>query len=249
MVLVGARPGMGKTSLVMNMAQNACIVNGKTTAMFSLEMPREQIALRMLCSEARVQMQKVRSGSLADSDWKKIVKATGPMSIAPLYLDDTPSITPSQVRSRCRRLMMDQGLDLIIIDYLQLMGSDSRAESRQVEVGEISRQLKSIALELKVPVVACAQLSRANTARQDKRPMLNDLRESGSIEQDADVVMFIHREGYYDPQGEGDDNTGEIIVAKQRNGPQGTIPVAWLGEYTTYMSLSRADIDKGNPPY
>lgn len=241
LVLIGARPAMGKTSLAMNIAQNACIAGGKTTAVFSLEMPREQIALRMLCSEARVEMQKVRSGSLADDDWTKLAKAIGPMANAPLYLDDTSSLTPSQVRSRCRRLMMDKGLDLVIIDYLQLMGSDNRTENRQLEVSEISRQLKSIALELKVPVVACAQLSRANTARADKRPMLNDLRDSGSIEQDADVVMFIHREGYYDLQGEADDNTGEIIIAKQRNGPLGTIQVAWLSQYTTYMSLSRND--------
>ncbi len=240
LILIGGRPAMGKTSLAMNVVQNACIAKGKTTAVFSLEMPREQIALRMLCSEARVEMQKVRSGTLADEDWGKLAKAIGPMASAPLYLDDTSSLTPSQVRSRCRRLMMDKGLDLVVIDYLQLMGSDNRTENRQLEVSEISRQLKSIALELKIPVVACAQLSRANTARSDKRPMLNDLRDSGSIEQDADVVMFIHREGYYAPKGEADDNTGEIIIGKQRNGPLGTIPVAWLNQYATYASLSRS---------
>ncbi|NLB90949.1 MAG: replicative DNA helicase, partial [Clostridiales bacterium] len=182
-----------------------------------MEMPREQIALRMLCSQARVEMQKVRSGTLADQDWGKLAKTIGPMANAPLYLDDTSSLTPSQLRSRCRRLMMDKGLDLVIIDYLQLMGSDKRSENRQLEVSEISRQLKAIALELKVPVIACAQLSRAVTGRQSKQPMLNDLRDSGSMEQDADVVLFIHREGYYLPPGESEDNMGEIIVAKQRN--------------------------------
>ncbi len=238
LILIGARPAMGKTSLAMNIAQHACIGAGKTTAVFSLEMPREQIAMRMLCSEARVNMQKVRSGTLADSDWLKLSRALGPMASSPLYLDDTAGLTPTQLRSRCRRLMMDKGLDLIIVDYLQLMGSDKRSENRQLEVGEISRQLKSIALELKVPLIACAQLSRAAATRQDKRPVLSDLRDSGSIEQDADVVMFIHREGYYDTSGGQEDNIGEIILAKQRNGPLGTVKLAWLAEHTTYANLA-----------
>lgn len=237
MIVLGARPSMGKTSLAMNIAAHAALNAGKAVAVFSLEMPREQIAMRMLCSDARVDMQKVRQGTLSGDDWMRLAKSIGPMSNAPLYIDDTAGITPSQLRSRCRRLMMDKGLDLIVLDYLGLMHSDTKTESRQLEVSEISRSLKAIALELKVPLIACAQLSRAPTARVDKRPALSDLRDSGSIEQDADVVMFIHREGYYDPNAE-EKNIGEIILSKQRNGPLGTIKVAWLSEYATYANLA-----------
>ena len=237
LVILGARPSMGKTSLAMNIAAHAALTAGKSVAVFSLEMPREQIALRVLCSEARVDMQKVRQGTLSGDDWMRLAKALGPIAGSSMYLDDTAGITPSQLRSRCRRLMMDHGLDLIVVDYLGLMHSDGKAENRQLEVSEISRQLKAIALELKVPLLACAQLSRASTARVDKRPALQDLRDSGSIEQDADVVMFIHREGYYDPNCE-EKNVGEIIVSKQRNGPLGTVKVAWLSEYTTYANLA-----------
>ena len=237
LILVGARPSMGKTSFAMNIASYAALTAGKSVAVFSLEMPREQIALRMLCSDARVDMQKVRSGTLSGDDWMRLAKAIGPMSNAPLYIDDTAGISPSQLRSRCRRLMMDKGLDLVVLDYLGLMHSDTKSENRQLEVSEISRQLKAIALELKIPLIACAQLSRAATARTDKRPVLSDLRDSGSIEQDADVVMFIHREAYYDPSCE-EKNVGEIILAKQRNGPLGTVKLAWLSEYTTYANLA-----------
>ncbi len=236
LVLIGARPSMGKTSLAMNIAQHACLAKGKTTAVFSLVMPREQIVMRMLCSEAKINLQRVRSGTLKDEDWLKLAKVLGPVSASPLYIDDTAGLTPSQLRSRCRRLMMDKGLDLIVVDYLQLMGSDKKSENRQLEVSEISRQLKGIALELKVPLVACAQLSRALASRQDKRPVLSDLRDSGSIEQDADVVMFIHREGYYNMTGGQEDNMGEIILAKQRNGPLGTVKVGWFSEYATYTN-------------
>ncbi|MCL2545486.1 MAG: replicative DNA helicase, partial [Clostridia bacterium] len=194
LVLVGARPSMGKTSFAMNMVQNAGIRHNKTVAAFSLEMPREQLMMRMLCSEARVDMQAVRRGSIRFEEWEKLAKAMSPVAAAPIYLDDTSGITPTQVRSRCRRLMMERGLDMIMIDYLQLMGSDGRSENRQQEVSELTRALKGIAQELRVPLVACAQLSRAAVQRADKRPMLSDLRDSGSIEQDADVVMFLHRE-------------------------------------------------------
>ena len=237
LVILGARPSMGKTSLAMNIAAHAALTAGKSVAVFSLEMPREQIALRVLCSEARVDMQKVRQGTLSGDDWMRLARALGPIAGSNMYLDDTAGISPSQLRSRCRRLMMDHGLDLIVVDYLGLMHADGKAENRQLEVSEISRQLKAIALELKVPLLACAQLSRASTARVDKRPALQDLRDSGSIEQDADVVMFIHREGYYDPNCE-EKNVGEIIVSKQRNGPLGTVKVAWLSEYTTYANLA-----------
>ncbi len=241
LILVGARPSMGKTALAMNIAQHACFKANKTVAVFSLEMPRDQIVLRMLCSEARVNMQKVRSGTLKDEDWMKLAKVLGPIAASPMYIDDTSGLTPSQMRSRCRRLMMDQGLDMIVVDYLQLMGSDKKSENRQLEVSEISRQLKGIALELKIPVVACAQLSRALASRQDKRPMLSDLRDSGSIEQDADVVMFIHREGYYNINSGEEDNTGEIILQKQRNGPLGIVKVSWLSDFATYADMPMSD--------
>ena len=248
LVILGARPSMGKTSLAMNIAAHAALTAGKSVAVFSLEMPREQIALRVLCSEARVDMQKVRQGTLSGDDWMRLAKALGPIAGSSMYLDDTAGITPSQLRSRCRRLMMDHGLDLIVVDYLGLMHADGKAENRQLEVSEISRQLKAIALELKVPLLACAQLSRASTARVDKRPALQDLRDSGSIEQDADVVMFIHREGYYDPNCE-EKNVGEIIVSKQRNGPLGTVKVAWLSEYTTYANLAPEASGGGDAPF
>ena len=238
MVVVGARPSMGKTSFAMNIAAYASLNKGKKVAVFTLEMPREQIAMRILCSDARVDMQRVRKGTLTNDDWMKLANSLTPMVAAPMYIDDTAGITPSQLRSRCRRLMMDKGLDLVVIDYLGLMRADGRVESRQLEVSEISRQLKAIALDLKVPVVACAQLSRANKDRQDKRPLLSDLRDSGSIEQDADVVMFLHREEYYNKETE-DKNIGEVIIAKQRSGPLGTVKLAWLSEYTTFANLAR----------
>lgn len=240
LIIVGGRPGMGKTSFAINIACHAA-AKGKRVAVFSLEMPRTQIAIRMLCGDARVSMQKVRSGTLRDEDWVKLAHAAAPMvNSNVLYIDDSAGLSPAQLRSRCRRLMMEKGLDLIIIDYLQLMTADgkSKNDNRQQEVSEISRALKAIALELKVPLIACAQLSRANTQRQVKKPMLNDLRESGSIEQDADVVMFLHREGYYDQSlSEEQKNVAEVIVAKQRNGDVGSIKLAWIPEYTLYDNL------------
>ena len=242
LVLVGARPAMGKTSMALGVAQFAGIQAKRCVAIFSLEMPAEQIGLRLLCSAANINMQRVRSGMLTDDEWVKIGDTINDLSSARIYIDDTPSLTPSQLRSRCRRLMMEQGLDLVVIDYLGLMGTDRRVENRQLEVAEISRQLKAIALELKIPVLACAQLSRANASRTDKRPMLSDLRDSGSIEQDADVVLFLHREGYYasaaaEDGPKPDDNEGEIIIAKQRNGPVGTVNVEWQAEFARYTNL------------
>ena len=247
LIILGARPSMGKTSLAMNMAGYAALYAGKSVAVFTLEMPREQIALRLLCSDAKVNMQRVRQGTLNADDWMRLAKSIGPMSGSRIFIDDTAGITPTQLRSRCRRLMMEKGLDLIVVDYLGLMHSDGKTESRQLEVSEISRSLKASALELKVPLIACAQLSRANANRDNTRPALTDLRDSGSIEQDADVVMFIHREGYYDPECE-EKNVGEIIVQKQRNGPLGTVKVAWLSEYTTYANLA-PEAGGGDAPF
>ena len=239
LIIIGARPAMGKTSFAMNIAEHAAVNKGKTIAVFTLEMPREQIALRMLCSDARVDMQRVRKGTLHDEDWIRLAQSLAPLSAAPMYIDDTAAISPTMLRSRCRRLMMDKGkLDLVVVDYLGLMRSDGRAESRQLEVSEISRSLKAIALELKIPIIACAQLSRANKDRIDKRPVLSDLRDSGSIEQDADVVMFLHREEYYNKVTE-DKNIGEVIISKQRSGPLGTVKLAWLSEYTTFANLAK----------
>ncbi len=236
LILMGARPSMGKTSIAINIAANAAR-KGKKVAVFSLEMPREQIALRILCGDARVNMQSVRQGSLRDDDWVKLARALGPLAASEIYIDDTAGLNPAQLRSRCRRLMMEKGLDLIVLDYLQLMVSDGKSENRQLEVSEISRSLKGIALELRVPLLACAQLSRANTQRAVKKPMLSDLRDSGSIEQDADVVMFLHRESYYDDTAE-DQGTAEVIIAKQRNGPLGTVKLAWIPEFTLFDNLA-----------
>lgn len=238
LVLVGARPSMGKTSFAMNVLGHAATIAGKTCAAFSLEMPREQLAMRMLCADARVDMQSVRHGSLQDDDWIAISKAIGPLAASNLYIDDTAGLTPSQLRSRCRRLKLERGLDMVMVDYLQLMSADGRTENRQNEVSEISRALKGIAKELNVPLIALAQLSRAGAQRSDKRPILSDLRDSGSIEQDADVVMFLHREEYYEPNTD-DKNIAEVIIAKQRNGPLGTVKLAWLGQYTRFATLAK----------
>ena len=242
LVLVGARPAMGKTSMALGVTQFAARQAKRCVAVFSMEMPNEQIGLRLLCSAAEINMQRVRSGMLSDDEWVKIGDTINELSACRVFIDDTPGLTPSQLRSRCRRLMLEQGLDLIVIDYLGLMGTDKRVENRQLEVSEISRQLKAIALELKIPVLACAQLSRAPAARTDKRPMLSDLRDSGSIEQDADVVLFLHREGYYasaaaEDGPKPDDNAGEVIIAKQRNGPVGTVNVEWQAEFARYTNL------------
>ena len=248
LIVLGARPSMGKTSFAMNIAAHASLNQGKKVAVFTLEMPREQIAMRVLCSDARVDMQRVRKGTVSTDDWIKLAKSMTPMAAAPMYIDDTAGITPSMLRSRCRRLMMDKGLDLIIVDYLGLMRADGRVENRQLEVSEISRQLKAITLDLKVPVIACAQLSRANKDRQDKRPVLSDLRDSGSIEQDADVVMFLHREDYYNKETP-DRNIAEVIIAKQRSGPLGTVKLAWLSEYTAFANLAKDTTPAGDAPF
>ena len=239
LVLVAGRPSMGKTSIGMNFIENAAIRAGKKAAVFSLEMPAEQLAMRMLCTEARVDMQRVRRGQLSDDEWQKLCDAMISIGPSSIYVDATPGITVSGVRSKARRLQLEHGLDVIMIDYLSLMTGVGKFGSRQEEVSSISRSLKALAIELGVPVIALQQLSRAPAGRSNHRPMLSDIRESGAIEQDADVVMFIHREDYYDPETE-EKNIAEIIIAKQRNGSLGTVKLGWKGEYTWFMDLSQS---------
>ena len=235
-VLIAARPSMGKTSIGLNIVDNAAIRYGKKCAVFSLEMPAEQLVMRMLCAEANVDMQAVRRGTLTMDDWEKLTDAMVPIARSQIYIDATSGITVPEVRSKARRLQMEHGLDLILIDYLSLMTATGRNSSRQEEVSSISRALKGLAQELKVPVLVLQQLSRANAARSDHKPILSDIRESGAIEQDADVVMFLHREAYYNPETDKK-NIAELIVAKQRNGPLGTVELGWQAEYTKFVNL------------
>ncbi len=235
MILIAARPSMGKTTFALNLAENAALRTGKSVAIFSLEMSKEQLAYKLLCSEANVDMLKLRTGNLEDSDWESIARASGPLASAKIYIDDTAGTTVMEMRSKCRRLKIEHGIDLIIIDYLQLM-SGSNTESRQQEVSEISRSIKALAKEMQCPIIALSQLSRAPEQRADHRPMLSDLRESGSIEQDADIVMFLYRDEYYDKETE-DKNVAECIIAKQRNGPTGTVKLAWLGQFSKFGRL------------
>ena len=235
-ILIAARPSMGKTSLALNMAQYAAIHEKIPVAIFSLEMSREQVVNRMLISEAMVDSQRIRTGRLEENDWSKISKVIGPLSSAPIYIDDTPGITVMEVRAKSRRLKLEKGLGLIIIDYLQLMQGRSRAESRQQEISEISLSIKMLAKELSVPVLTLSQLSRAPETRGDHRPILSDLRESGAIEQDADLVMFLYRDDYYNPETDKK-NIMEVIISKHRNGPTGVVELRWFGEYMKFASL------------
>ncbi|MDD3613223.1 MAG: replicative DNA helicase [Eubacteriales bacterium] len=237
-ILVAARPSMGKSSFAVNIAQYAAVHNQVPVAIFSLEMSKDQLVQRMLSSEANVELQKIRSGDLDEGDWLRLVQAAEPLSNAPIFIDDTPAITAMEIRSKARRLKLEHGLGLIVIDYLQLMAGRGRYESRQQEVSEISRSLKALARELDVPVIALSQLSRAPEARQDHRPMLSDLRESGAIEQDADIVIFLYRDEYYNPETEKK-NIAEAIIAKQRNGPTGTVELVWLGPFTKFANYER----------
>jgi replicative DNA helicase len=236
MILVAARPSMGKTTFALNLAQYAALRCGKSIAIFSLEMSKEQLAYKLLCSEANVDMLKLRTGNLEDRDWENIAKASGPLSSAKIFIDDTAGISVMEMRSKCRRLKIENGIDMIIVDYLQLMSGSRGSESRQQEVSEISRSIKALAKEMECPVIALSQLSRAPEQRTDHRPMLSDLRESGSIEQDADLVMFLYRDEYYNKETE-DKNVAECIIAKQRNGPTGTVKLAWLGQFSKFGRL------------
>ena len=236
MILIAARPSMGKTTFALNIAEHAALREHKSVVIFSLEMSKEQLAYKLLCSEANVDMLKLRTGALEDSDWENIARATGPLSKSKVYIDDTAGVTVMEMRSKCRRLKLEYGIDLIVIDYLQLMSGGSGTDNRQQEVSEISRSIKALAKEMECPVIALSQLSRAPEQRADHRPMLSDLRESGSIEQDADLVMFLYRDEYYNKETE-DKNIGECIIAKQRNGPVGTVKMAWLGQYSKFGNL------------
>lgn len=238
LVLVAARPSMGKTAFVLNIAQYVAFHSGLCTAIFSLEMSKEQLVNRLFSLESRVDAQLLRSGSLADSDWEKLIEGAGTIGRSNLIIDDTPGISISELRSKCRKYKLEHGLDVIIIDYLQLMtgGVGRSQESRQQEVSEISRSLKGLARELNVPVVTLSQLSRAVESRPDKRPMLSDLRESGAIEQDADIVLFLYREGYYNKDTENP-NLAECIIAKNRHGETGTVELQWTPEFTTFTDM------------
>ncbi|PRX31826.1 replicative DNA helicase [Orenia metallireducens] len=238
--ILAARPSMGKTALALNIAQHAAVNEKKSVAIFSLEMSKSQLVQRMLCSEAQVDSHRLRTGFLNENDWRRISQGAGRLGESKIFIDDTPGITVMEMRAKARRIQAEHGLDLILIDYLQLMTGGSGSESRQQEVSDISRSLKGLARELSVPVVSLSQLSRAVEQRNDKRPQLSDLRSSGSIEQDADVVAFIYRDDYYNPDSERAGIT-EIIIGKQRNGPVGTVELAFQKEYTKFVDLSKRE--------
>lgn len=239
LVLVAARPSMGKTAFVLNIAQHVAFKLNQTVAIFSLEMSKEQLVNRLFSLESRVDSQHLRTGNLTDMEWEKLIESAGVIGQSNLIIDDTPGISIAELRSKCRKYKMDQDLKMIIIDYLQLMSGGGRgSESRQQEISDISRSLKALARELSVPVIALSQLSRAVEQRPDHRPMLSDLRESGAIEQDADVVMFIYRDDYYNKDTDKK-GIAEIIIAKQRNGPIGTVELVWLPDYTKFANMER----------
>ena len=239
LILIAARPSMGKTAFVLNIAQYVAFHENMCTAIFSLEMSKEQLVNRLFSLESRVDAQALRTGNLSDADWEKLIEGAGTIGNSELIIDDTPGITLAELRSKCRKYKLEHDLKLVIIDYLQLMtGSGRGSESRQQEISDISRSLKALARELSVPVVALSQLSRAVEQRPDHRPMLSDLRESGAIEQDADVVMFLYRDDYYNPDTEKK-GIAEVIIAKQRNGPIGTIELVWLPDYTKFANLQK----------
>lgn len=239
LILLAARPGVGKTSLAMNIAEHVAIKGKKSVAMFSLEMPRAQLAQRTLCSLAKVSMDKALKGKLDEREWRRIMKQMQELGEAKIFVDDSSLNTPAEILSKCRRLQREKGLDFVVIDYLQLMSSGRRSDNRQQEVSDISRNLKILAKELGVPVLVLSQLSRAVEGRRDHRPILSDLRESGAIEQDADIVMFIYRDEYYH-EDSPDKGIAEIIIAKQRNGPIGTVQLKWLPELTKFANLAGA---------
>ena len=237
LIIVAARPSVGKTAFALNIAQNVATKTSEKVAIFSLEMGADQLVMRMLCAEGNIDAQRLRTGDLQAEDWRKLTMAMGSLSNAGIFIDDSSGIRVNEIRSKCRRLQQEHGLGMVIIDYMQLIqGSGKSGENRQQEVSEISRSLKGLARELEIPVIALSQLSRGVEQRQDKRPMMSDLRESGSIEQDADIVSFLYREDYYDKETENE-NMIEIIIAKQRNGPTGTVTLAFAKEYNKFVNV------------
>ena len=243
LILIAARPAMGKTAFALNIATNAAVKANVPVAVFSLEMSKEQLVNRILCSESMVDSNKVRTGKLEEDDWTKLAGAIGPLSEAEIFIDDTPGINITEIRAKCRKLKLEKNIGMVVIDYLQLIqGSNKRGGSREQEISEISRSLKILAKELDVPVIALSQLSRAAEQRPDHRPMLSDLRESGAIEQDADIVMFLYRDDYYNQDSEKKD-IAEIIIAKHRGGSTGTVELLWLGSYTKFVNLERRSDD------
>lgn len=237
LVIIAGRPSMGKTAFALNLAQNAAIKGKKTVCLFSLEMSREQLVQRMLCSDSGVNMQSVRTGTISDMDLVKIATSLDPLSKADIYIDDSPGCGVAEIRSKCRRLKSRTGLDMIVIDYLQLMQTSGKHDNRVLEISETTRKLKIMARELNVPVILLSQLSRGPEQRSDHRPVMADLRESGAIEQDADVIMLLYRPAVYD---QSDDNTTEVIVAKHRNGPTATVKLAWLGEVARFADMDNS---------
>lgn len=238
LILIAARPSMGKTAFVLNLAQNICFKQNKAVLIFSLEMSQEQLVNRLLALESHVEAQKIRNGTVTDKDWEGLVEGASVIGESNLLIDDTPGISIGELRSKCRKYALSHDIKIVIIDYLQLMSGNGKNESRQQEISDISRSLKSLARELNVPVIALSQLSRAVEKRDDHRPMLSDLRESGAIEQDADVVMFLYRDDYYNKETEKK-NIAEVIIAKQRNGPIGTTELVWLPELTKFANKAR----------
>ncbi|OJV62950.1 MAG: replicative DNA helicase [Clostridiales bacterium 38-18] len=241
MILIAARPSMGKTAFALNLCQNAAVKDKKSVAIFSLEMAADQLVQRMLAAQSLVSIGDIRTGQIEDDDWFKLARSSAQLAEAKVFIDDTPGITVAEIRSKCRRLKMNHGLDMIMIDYLQLMSGGGKSENRQQEISTISRSLKGIAREMNCPVIALSQLSRASELRADHRPILSDLRESGAIEQDADLVMFLYRDEYYNPDtvDEKLKGIGEVIIAKQRNGETGKVYLAWLGKYTKFANTSQ----------
>jgi len=249
LIILAGRPSMGKTAFAMNIAQNAAQIDKTGVAIFSLEMSKEQLAMRLLCSAGRIDSQRVRTGKLQEGDWPKLTRAVGMLTEAPMYIDDTPAISVLEMRAKVRRLAAQHPLGMIIVDYLQLMRGRSSTENRTQEISEISRSLKAMAKELQVPVIALSQLNRSLESRTDKRPMMSDLRESGAIEQDADVICFIYRDEVYN-KAEDNPNIGitEIIIGKQRNGPTGTVKLTFIKEFTMFENLSAFDEPEGIQP-
>ena len=238
LILIAARPAMGKSAFALNIGSYAATRANVPVAIFSLEMSKEQVGNRILCSEALVDSNNVRTGELNDEELGKLAETSGELSQAPIYIDDTPGISVMEIRAKCRKLKLEKNIGLVIIDYLQLIQGSGKTSSREQEIAEISRSLKILAKEIEVPVIALSQLSRAVEARPDHRPMLSDLREPGSIEQDADIVMFLYRDDYYNEDSEKK-NIAEVIIAKQRAGSTGTVDLAWLGKYTKFANLEK----------